>query len=536
LKATVESRSEWCISRQRHWGVPIPAFRNSKTKELLMNYETLEHFENMVKEHGVDCWWAYDAEQLLPPKYRFENSGIIFEKTFDTLDVWFDSGTSWAGVLNSRNVDVPCDLVIEGSDQHRGWFQSLLLTSTAINEKAPYKKILSHGFVVDEKMQKMSKSLGNIVSPKDIIQGSKGKFEANGSDILRFWVASANTTNEVSVGPQVIARNALSVRKIRNTFRYLLGSLSDFEPVHSRSLFDPINYETNFKPLEKFILAYFASYMDMAESSFENFEIYRIVKSTEVLVTSVLSQMYFEAIKASLYSDDPQGHDRYMMQAVLFEAFQCLLKSVGPILPHTTQDVYNHIQHIPLKKAIHQEVSELSDIQKETFFNSPWPNSEYRSIWKNDKLLKEWDHVLVFREKLNSILENARVEEKFFQGNFSEVCVNLIPKKSESDELETLLSHLESLSQFNQLHSFLCVSEASLNSNIPSDELPVLIRDLEVESGIAFNVQIYHPQGQTKCNRCRRYAKYCSEIDTSQGIKSLCLNCINVLEKSGFVE
>ncbi|KAJ7955098.1 Isoleucine-tRNA ligase [Quillaja saponaria] len=230
ISAMTLSRSDWCISRQRTWGVPIPVFYHVKSREPLMNEETIEHIKSIIAQKGSDAWWYLKVEDLLPAKYR--DKATDYEKGTDTMDVWFDSGSSWAAVLGKRkSLSFPADLYLEGTDQHRGWFQSSLLTSIATNGKAPYSSVITHGFVLDEKGLKMSKSLGNVVDPRFVIEGGKNQKEAPayGADVLRLWVSSVDYTGDVMIGPQILRQMSEIYRKLRGTLRYLLANLHDWK-------------------------------------------------------------------------------------------------------------------------------------------------------------------------------------------------------------------------------------------------------------------------------------------------------------------
>ena len=231
ITSMTESRSDWCISRQRKWGVPIPVFYHVATGEPLMTEESVAHIRDLVREQGSDCWWKLPVEELLPAGLRHLSGD--YRKGEDTMDVWFDSGSSWAGVARAREgLRFPADLYLEGSDQHRGWFQSSLLTNVAAEGRAPYKAVLTHGFVLDEKGQKMSKSLGNVVDPRVVIEGGKDQKRdpPYGADILRLWVSSVDYSSDVMIGGTVLKQVADVYRKIRFTARFLLGNLGDFDP------------------------------------------------------------------------------------------------------------------------------------------------------------------------------------------------------------------------------------------------------------------------------------------------------------------
>ena len=240
----IENRSDWCISRQRAWGVPIPVFYCRKCRKPLMTPESMERVAVVFESSGSDAWWEHDAEHFLGRSFKCEGCGSgEFDKETDIMDVWFDSGTTHAAVIDGRPelMGTPCEMYLEGSDQHRGWFQSSLLTSIAVSGKAPYKTVLTHGFVVDETGRKMSKSLGNVVDPGDVIKHY-------GADVLRLWVASVNYTDDIPIGKNMLNQLAEVYRKLRNTARYLLGNLYDFDPAQHKIAYD------QWPALDKYIL------------------------------------------------------------------------------------------------------------------------------------------------------------------------------------------------------------------------------------------------------------------------------------------
>ena len=243
LESVLQQREDWCISRQRSWGVPIPVFYDTETNEPFISQETVDHLKTLVLKHSTDCWWTLSTEELLPPSIR--NNGRKYTRCMDTVDVWFDSGVSWASVIQQRNVNFPVDVYLEGSDQHRGWFQSSLLTSVGVTGKAPYKRIITHGFVVDAEGRKMSKSIGNVIDPAEIVRGGNDKKlqPAYGSDLLRSWVASSDYTKDVNISPLHISVIFESQQKIRNTVRFFLGNLFDFTtPLPYSELFEIDQY------------------------------------------------------------------------------------------------------------------------------------------------------------------------------------------------------------------------------------------------------------------------------------------------------
>ncbi|MGB3511381.1 MAG: isoleucine--tRNA ligase, partial [Microcoleaceae cyanobacterium] len=266
----VSDRSDWCISRQRSWGVPIPVFYDEETGEPLLTEETIAHVQAIIAEKGSDAWWEMSVEELLPDTYR--QDGRKYRKGTDTMDVWFDSGSSWAAVAQQRpELEYPVDMYLEGSDQHRGWFQSSLLTSVATNGYAPYKTVLTHGFVLDEKGRKMSKSVGNVVDPAIVIEGGKNQKQEPpyGADILRLWVSSVDYTSDVPLGGNILKQMADVYRKIRNTARFLLGNIHDFNPAK-----DAVVYE-EMPELDRYMLHRMTEVFAEVKDAFDKFQYFR---------------------------------------------------------------------------------------------------------------------------------------------------------------------------------------------------------------------------------------------------------------------
>jgi isoleucyl-tRNA synthetase len=267
LEGFVLSRSEWCISRQRAWGVPIPVMYDVETDEPLLTKASVQHVIEIVKEHGTDAWWSMTTEELLAPEYR--NNGKTFRRGYDTMDVWFDSGTSWTMIeakMPRPHLPFVADVYCEGSDQHRGWFQSSLLTSVALTGKAPYGTLITHGFLLDEKGFKQSKSLGNTVDPAVIINGGKNpqKDPAYGTDLLRLWAASSEYTKDIAIGKTILSQVSESVRKFRTTARFMLGNLNGFQEREA------VSYESMSR-LDKFMLSEVYQFCKSVNAGYDEF-------------------------------------------------------------------------------------------------------------------------------------------------------------------------------------------------------------------------------------------------------------------------
>ncbi|XP_058000949.1 isoleucine--tRNA ligase, chloroplastic/mitochondrial isoform X2 [Hevea brasiliensis] len=304
ISAMTSSRSDWCISRQRTWGVPIPVFYHVESKEPLMNAETIDHIKSIIAQKGSDAWWYMKVEDLLPEKYR--NRASDYEKGMDTMDVWFDSGSSWAAVLAKKNgLSYPADIYLEGSDQHRGWFQSSLLTSIATKGKAPYSSVITHGFVLDEKGFKMSKSLGNVVDPRTVIEGGKnaGEAPAYGADVLRLWVSSVDYTGDVMIGPQSLKQMSEIYRKLRGTLRYLLGNLHDWKADNAVSYND-------LPMIDKHALFQLENVVKNIRESYENYQFSKIFQG--------LNNFYKEKLSNSSCGTSPCHSEGYCSNTTSF--------------------------------------------------------------------------------------------------------------------------------------------------------------------------------------------------------------------------
>lgn len=347
INSFIVSRGDWCISRQRSWGVPIPVFYDKETAgtKVLLDDDTLNHVQSIFAAHGSDAWWKMDVIDLLPEKYKGEADK--WTKGTDTMDVWFDSGSSWAGVVQERaekelGLSFPADIYLEGSDQHRGWFQSSLLTSVAASGQAPYKAVLTHGFVLDEKGFKMSKSLGNVVNPLLVIEGGNNKKEepAYGADVLRLWVASVDYSGDVRVGPNIIKQTFESYRKLRNTARYLVGNLADYDPTK-----DAVSYE-DLPSMDKWMLGTMSRVLNEVDDAYSSYQFGRVSNELLRFATADLSNFYLDVAKDRLYIAAVNDPRRRSCQTVIHALLEGFAKAIAPILPHMAEDIW---QNLPFK-------------------------------------------------------------------------------------------------------------------------------------------------------------------------------------------
>ena len=380
LRSMIELRPDWCVSRQRVWGVPIPVFMSKKSNEVLVDDEVTENIANIFEKEGADCWFEGDAQRFLGKKYKIED----YEKMTDIVEVWFDSGSTHAYVLEKReDLKWPASMYLEGSDQHRGWFHSSLLESCGTRGRAPFESILSHGFVVDGKGLKMSKSLGNIIAPEDILK----KY---GADILRIWVAASDYAEDLRIDYSILEQHAESYRKIRNTFRYILGNLNDkFEKVD----FEKINI-SNFPELEQYMLHKIYNLNILFEKNFEKYNFHTIYKEIINFCTSDLSAFYFDIRKDALYCDSLESKKRISTIEFLNIVLEILLKWFAPVLSFTTEEIYSLLK-----------INEKGSIHLEKFPAIP-------SNWNNPDLNNKWTELIKIRDKCNSSIELKRASKE----------------------------------------------------------------------------------------------------------------------------
>ncbi|MBD2185869.1 isoleucine--tRNA ligase [Planktothrix sp. FACHB-1355] len=384
----VADRSDWCISRQRSWGVPIPVFYDEETGEPLLTEETIAHVQQIVAEKGSDAWWELSVPELLPPQYR--ENGRTYRKGTDTMDVWFDSGSSWAAVAKQRpELIYPVDMYLEGSDQHRGWFQSSLLTSVANNDIAPYKTVLTHGFTLDEQGRKMSKSLGNVIDPRVVIEGGKNQKEEPpyGADVLRLWVSSVDYSSDVPISKNILKQLGDVRNKIRNTARFLLGNLHDFDPAK-----DAVPYD-RLPDLDRYMLHRMTEVFAEITEAFESFQFFRFFQTVQNFCVVDLSNFYLDMAKDRLYISAPDSFRRRSCQTVLAIAVENLARAIAPVLCHMAEDIW---QFLPYPKPA------------ESVFESGWVKLDER--WKNPELAAFWQELRQMRGDVNKVMEQARKE------------------------------------------------------------------------------------------------------------------------------
>ncbi len=507
IEAMVRERGDWCISRQRTWGVPIPVFYERSTGEVLLNADTLAHVQALIAEHGSDVWWERDEAGLLPPAHAAE--AARWRKGTDTMDVWFDSGSSWAGVLGGCDgttaqadptpLRYPADLYLEGSDQHRGWFQSSLLTSVAVNGHAPYRRVLTHGFTLDEKGRKMSKSLGNVVDPAVLVEGGRNQQQepAYGADVLRLWVSSVDYSADVPLGPGIVRQLADVTRKVRNTARYLLGNLHDFDPAVDAVPFADLPL------LDRWMLERTAALIEAVTADFERYEFYRFFQALQNFCVVDLSSFYLDVAKDRLYVSAAGDPRRRSCQTVLALVVERLAGLIAPVLCHMAEDIWQNLPYPVTERSV---------------FERGWPVAP--SSWRKAGLVEPLRPLLDLRGLVNRQLESCRASGGL--GASLEARVQLELGHGEAAAaLERALTLLgtSGAPTVDNLADWLLVSALEIGG------APLATPLAEADEG-GITVRIARAEGH-KCERCWHVE---NDVGHHSAHPSLCGRCVAVLE------
>jgi isoleucyl-tRNA synthetase len=495
IESMVSERGDWCISRQRTWGVPIPVFYQRETGDVLLNADSIAHVKALIAEHGADIWWEKDEVDLLPSSHQAE--AHLWRKGTDTMDVWFDSGSSWASVSSQRDgLSYPADLYLEGSDQHRGWFQSSLLTSVAVNGTAPYRSVLTHGFALDEKGRKMSKSLGNVVDPMVIIEGGKNQKQepAYGADVLRLWVSSVDYSADVPIGAGILRQLSDVYRKVRNTSRYLLGNLHDFVPSRDAIAIGDLPL------LDRWMLQRTATVLDQISEAFERYEFFRFFQLLQNFCVADLSNFYLDIAKDRLYVSAPNDKRRRSCQTVMALIIERLAAAIAPVLCHMAEDIW---QNIPYPTGT------------ESVFLSGWPTVP--DEWRDDSLQAPMQELRELRAAVNKVLEECRSKREL--GASLEAAVRL---EARTPVLQDALLWLQSKGdqEVDGLRDWLLVSQLQIGGEPWAELLASDDNELAV-------IEVALSRGE-KCERCWHYE---SDIGQSSDHPSLCGRCVSVLER-----
>src|SRR5699024_1920626 len=435
----VRDREDWCISRQRSWGVPMPVFYAEDQTPIITD-ETVEHVSKLFAEHGSNVWFEREAKDLLPEGFTSEHSpNGKFTKETDIMDVWFDSGSSHEAVLMGREDHRrPADVYLEGSDQYRGWFNSSISTAVAVTGKAPFKTIVSHGFTLDGNGRKMSKSLGNVMDPLKIQKQL-------GIDILRLWVSSVDYQADVRIPQEILKQISEAYRKIRNTVRFMLGNLADFDPAK-----DAVS-ESEMEEVDRYMLHRLQNLVKNVRDNYDIYEYSPVYSQIHNFCAVDLSSFYLDFAKDILYIEAADNHHRRSIQTAYYEIVTTLVKLLTPIIPHTTDEMWEYIP------GVEEESVQLTDIP------------EPREITGFDQLNEKWDHFMNIRDDVLKALEEAR-EDKVI-GKSLEAKITVVPKDSKTKEV---------LNGISDVHQLFIVSGAEITENA-SDAKEHRYVDVKVE-------------------------------------------------------
>jgi len=474
----VRDRGDWCISRQRAWGVPIPVFY-AENGEPIITDETIDHISNLFRENGSNVWFEREAKELLPEGFTHPGSpNGKFTKENDIMDVWFDSGSSHQAVLLERDdLQRPADLYLEGSDQYRGWFNSSLSTAVAVTGKAPYKGILSHGFALDGEGRKMSKSLGNVVVPAKVMNQL-------GADILRLWVSSVDYQADVRVSDAILKQVSEVYRKIRNTFRFLLGNLADFNPKT-----DAVAYE-NLREVDQFILVKLNNLTKQVLEAYDKYAYSDIYHAVNNFCTLDLSAFYLDFAKDILYIEGSDHPDRRAIQTVLYESLLSLTKLVSPILAHTADEVWTYIPHVE------EESVQLTDMP------------EYKELPNAKEIESKWNSFMKLRDDVLKALEEARNEKVIGKSLTAKVTMYV------NDKAKALLDSID-----EDLKQLFIVSAFEVASRL--EDAP--------ENAVKFEntaIVVTKAEGET-CERCWVVTP---EVGKVEEFETLCPRCADVVK------
>lgn len=481
LQSMVKERADWCISRQRKWGVPIPVVYCKNCEKEIIDHDLMMKVSKIFGEEGSDAWFAHDAEYFLPDGFKCPhcNSNAGFEKEKDIMDVWFDSGSSHAAVCKNRDyLKVPADVYLEGADQYRGWFQSSLLTSVAGGGKAPYEQIITHGWTVDGEGKKMSKSLGNGIDPQEII-------DKYGADILRLWVASADYHADIRISPEILKQISDNYRKIRNTARYCLGNLYDFDPDKD------IVKNDELEELDKYALMKLSAVMKVARDAFEIYDYHTAAHSLHNFCVVDMSNFYFDVLKDRLYTSAAQSKTRRAAQTVLYKVLDALTLVLTPILAFTAEEIWQAMPHDSTKNT---QSPLFNEIPKDDFIET------------DDEFVAKWDKIHSVRNDVQKALELARNEK-------------IIGKPLEASV--TLYAD-------GELYDFLKSVEPSLAEIFITSYVDVQNGEGEVNGDVeGLTVTISKAHGE-KCERCWKFTE---DVGSDSQHPTLCKHCADVMKE-----
>ena len=480
----IENRPDWCVSRQRAWGVPIAIFYCEKCNTMYLNSDIIDHIYKLFEKNGADIWFEKDVKELLPDDAACGACGHkVFIKEDDILDVWFDSGVSHAAVLEQRsNLKWPADLYLEGSDQHRGWFHSSLLTAVGTRGSAPYKSVLTHGFVVDAEGKKMSKSLGNVVAPEEVIK-------KHGAEILRLWVSASDYRDDIRISENILKQLSDAYRRIRNTSRFLLGNLYDFDPKK-----DMVSYDKMLE-LDRFALHRLQELILKARKAYDNYEFHIIYHALYNYCIVDLSSFYLDILKDRLYTSPSQSKERRSAQTAIYVILDSLARIMAPILAFTAEEIWNFMPG----NSMNSESVHMTSL--------PVVNE----AWKDEQLAEKWKKIIEVRGEVTKALEEARIKKLIGHSLDASTTIH-----AEGELYDILEEHKD------DLRSIFIVSDASLKKENKPDEI---FKSLDIE-GLSIGVK---PALGEKCERCWVYD---ISVGTDSEQPTICRRCKDALNIS----
>ena len=493
----VSNRPDWCVSRQRSWGVPITIIKCNECGEFVDDDIVLDNITELVLQNGADVWFIKGVKELLPSGYKCKKCGHSeFSKEQDILDVWFDSGVSHAAVVeNDERLKWPADMYLEGSDQHRGWFQSSLLASVGTRGSAPYSTVLTHGFVVDGSGKKMSKSLGNVIAPQEIIKGY-------GAEILRIWVASEDYKDDIRISKEILNRLTEAYRKIRNTCRFLIGNLYDF---------DNVDYSGQLQEIDRWAMSRLQGLIRRVSIAYDNFDFHEVFHSIHNFCVVDMSSFYLDVLKDRLYTAKADSAERRASQWVLSEILSALTRLMAPVLSFTSEEVWGYVnsQGLGVRGQGSEVRGQQSAISKqhlaESVFFADFPEVDERFI--NGELEERWKDLLGLRDEINNALEIKRAEK--FIGNSLESLVKIYPPDKYRSLCESYNNFLPALF----LVSAVRISNERLTGSYESTNIEGLQVLVERANG-------------GKCLRCWNWSE---SVGRFEDTPDLCERCYQVI-------
>ena len=488
IRGMIADRPDWCISRQRYWGVPLPLFLNKQSGELHpRTTEIIEAAAVEIEKHGIQAWFDLDSESLIG------DDAAAYDKVTDVLDVWFDSGTSWMHVLKqNENLTYPADIYLEGSDQHRGWFHSSILTSVAINQHAPYRQVLTHGFTVDQKGRKMSKSLGNIIAPQKLLK-------TLGADIVRLWVCSTDYRGEMTVSNEILDRMSDAYRRIRNTARYLLSAINDFDPeIHSVAPEDML-------ALDRWAVDCTLRTQQEIQEAYETYQFHTVYQTIHHFCSTDMSSFYLDIIKDRQYTMAQDSHGRRSAQTAMYLITDALARWIAPVLSFTADEIWQHLR----EHSAQDKANRAQSVFTQTYSDALFSLDDSVSISGSD-----WEAITHIRDSVSKSLETLRAAGEI--GGALEASVTIYA----SDEIATLLEKLD-----DELRFVLITSTASVSG---MSEKPA---DLETLSVNTFDYAVLTSKATgEKCVRCWHLR---DDVGTNQEHPEVCARCISNVHGSG---